>query len=226
MKHLGNRFARLSAWLVLLAGSVGTVLAAAPAPASIAAADADAAQLVKRAETDAALRQTLASEGRTSAGFCANCHGEGGISRYPEVPNLASQHPAYLLRQIEAFRSGKRKNDFMEGLMRLLKEREQAAIALHFASSPAKPSAAAPGPRAQQGAALFAKICARCHQDDARGTEQVPRLAGQQPEYLRSNLRRYLTQSGERIYAPMTAAVMQLGSDNIDAVVEYLTALR
>lgn len=190
------------------------------------AAASDAKDLVKRSQTDTALRETLIREGRNAGSFCANCHGEAGFSRFPGVPNLASQHPAYILNQIDAFVSGRRKNEFMEGLMKVLSERERAAIALAFSSNQAIPASVKPGPSAAEGGEHFKRLCARCHQGDARGAETFPRLAGQQQEYLRISLKRYLTMSGERNYPPMTGAVMQLGERNIEAVVEYLSSLQ
>ncbi len=192
---------------------------------SLAGAD-DAKELVKRAMGDPALRDTLVREGRSAGAFCANCHGEAGFSRFPEVPNLASQHPTYILNQIDAFVTGKRKNEFMEGLMKVLSERDKAAIALSFAGAPAIPATVTPGPRAAEGGEHFKRLCARCHQQDARGAETYPRLAGQQQEYLRVTLRRYLNMTGERNYPPMTGAVTQLGERNIDAVVDYLSSLK
>ncbi|MDY0013515.1 MAG: c-type cytochrome [Rhodocyclaceae bacterium] len=170
--------------------------------------------------------RALAEEGRKAAFFCANCHGASGHSKYPEVPNLAGQHPAYVQTQIEAFLSGKRKDPFMQGLMKVLSERDKAAIAQFYATSPAQPAVPTPGARAAEGAGHFQRLCARCHQADARGGETFPRLAGQQPEYLRRTLKRYLTLSGERFFAPMTAAVMQLEEKNIEAVVDYLASLQ
>lgn len=194
----------------------------ATAAASVSAESA--VQLVARAATDGALHQTLVAEGGRAAFFCANCHGEAGISKYSNVPNLAGQHPAYVLHQIEAFLSGARKDDFMQGLMKVLNEREKAAIALMYASRPVPP-VSEPGPTAARGGKLFQQHCARCHQADAHGAQDFPRLAGQQPDYLKISLKRYLNQSGERFYAPMTAAVTQLGERNIDAVVDYLSSL-
>jgi cytochrome c553 len=191
---------------------------------SAGAAD-KAADLVRQAAANPELRQTLIAEGSKAAFFCANCHGDVGISRYTNVPNLAGQHPAYTLTQIGLFLSGERKDDFMQGLMKVLNEREKAAIALMY-DSLTVPPATQPGPLAGTGAKLYQQHCARCHQDDAHGSETFPRLAGQQPDYLKISLRRYLTQSGERFYAPMTGAVMQLGGRNIDAVVDYLSSLR
>lgn len=186
----------------------------------------EAKEIVKRAMADTAMREALIREGRSAAAFCANCHGDAGLSRYPEVPNLAQQHPEYLLNQIDAFISGKRKNEFMERLMRVLSEREKASIALAFASAPAAVASPKPGPLAAQGADHYRKLCAQCHLPNAHSTDTLPRLAGQQPEYLRLTLRRYLTMSGERTFPPMTDAVKQLGEQNIEAVVQYLSNLK
>lgn len=165
----------------------------------------------------------LAQEaGRKAAFFCANCHGETGLSKYPEVPNLAGQHPVYVLGQIEAFLSGRRKDAFMQGLMKVLSEEEKAQIAVFLAAQPVPPSR--PGAVAGDGRELFSRNCARCHGAEAKGGETFPRLAGQQDEYLRRSLQRYLKASGERIYPPMTAAVNGLGEKNIEAVVNYLSS--
>jgi cytochrome c553 len=164
--------------------------------------------------------------GKKAAFFCANCHGETGLSKYGEVPNLAGQHPQYILSQIDAFLAGKRKDAFMQGLMKVLNAEEKANIAVFFAAQPVSPSAATPGPLAAAGREMFQKNCMRCHGAEARGGENFPRLAGQQAEYLRRNIKRYLTMSGERTYPPMTAAVTVLGEKNIEAVVDYLSSLK
>jgi cytochrome c553 len=164
--------------------------------------------------------------GKKAAFFCANCHGETGLSKYGEVPNLAGQHPVYILSQIDAFLAGARKDAFMQGLMKVLNAEEKANIAVFFAAQSVIPSVATPGPLAASGREMFQKNCSRCHGIDARGGENFPRLAGQQAEYLRRNIKRYLDQSGERAYPPMTAAVTGLGAKNIEAVVDYLSSLK
>lgn len=185
---------------------------------------ADARAQVQQAMADPAKRGQYAAEGARAAFFCANCHGDNGISKMRDVPNLAAQHPDYLLDQIEAFLSGKRKDAFMQGLMKVLSEDEKARIAVFYATAAAQPAIAEAGPRAAEGAAHFTRLCARCHREDAGGEASFPRLAGQQPEYLRTSLKRYMDMSGERLYPPMTGAVRQLGAANIDAVVDYLSS--
>ena len=119
---------------------------------------------LQQATADGKLRNTLVREGRSASFFCANCHGETGTSRFPEVPNLAGQNPAYLLAQIDAFLTGKRRDEFMEGLMKVLGERDKAAIALYYANSPTRPSIPTAGPRAREGAEQYKRFCSACHQ--------------------------------------------------------------
>lgn len=186
----------------------------------------DARAYLDKGVADAAERQALIEEGRKAAFFCFNCHGDSGNSRIPQVPNLAGQHPVYILDQIGYFLSGKRQDAFMQGLMKVLSEREKAAVALYFSNASGQPAVPTPGARAEEGKQAYAKFCARCHLDNADGGESFPRLAGQQPDYLRNSLTRYLTMSGERFYPPMTNAVSQLGEKNIDAIVDYLSSLK
>lgn len=190
-------------------------------------AGADTVQdLLRKAAADPATRATLVREGAAATFLCKNCHGNAGISRIPEVPNLAGQNPVYLVNQIDAFVTGRRRNEFMQGLMKVLADRDKAAIALAYASAATTPTLTSAGPAAAQGEAQFQRVCVRCHMADAHGNESVPRLAGQQPEYLRISLKRYLNKTGERVFPEMSAAVAQLGEPNIEAVVQYLAGLK
>lgn len=190
------------------------------------AAAASAQEQLQRAAGDTAVREALVREGKSAAFFCVNCHGEAGLSRYPEVPNLAGQNANYIVSQIEAFIGGKRRNEFMEGLMKVLAERDKAAIATYFANANPSPSSPAPGPRAREGAEHYKRHCVACHGAEAHGAATFPRLAGQQPQYLRVSLRRYLAKSAVRQSPEMSAAVTQLGERNIEPIVDYLTSLK
>ena len=183
-------------------------------------------QLIAKAAADPATRTALVREGDAAAFFCKNCHGDKGIARYPEVPNLASQNPAYIVSQIDAFLSGKRRNEFMQGLMKVLGDREKAAIALFYANQPPTPAVAPPPPAATVGAGHYKRLCVACHQADGYGTETFARIAGQQPTYLRLSMKRYLARSGERTNAEMSASITQLGEANIESVVQYMASLK
>ena len=51
--------------------------------------------------------------GRAKALMCQACHGLDGLSKTPDAPNIAGQIEPYLAAQLQAFRSGARKNDAM-----------------------------------------------------------------------------------------------------------------
>ena len=162
------------------------------------------------AQSDAALQERLKSIGSdpvalraaVDAGkkitfFCANCHGDDGVSKTADVPNLAGQNPAYLLEQIRKFGNGERKDPFMQGLIKVLKGEERIQVALYYASVKVAPSVAEAS-LVPRGKELFGKLCARCHGEQAHGNELYPRLAGQKVPYLKTSVARYRDRSGER----------------------------
>ncbi|MDE2183361.1 MAG: cytochrome c [Alphaproteobacteria bacterium] len=67
---------------------------------------------------------------------CAGCHGSNGLSVDTNIPNLAGQHYAYLIRQMHAFRQGTRKNATMNHKMATLSEEQMRHIAAYYANVP------------------------------------------------------------------------------------------
>jgi cytochrome c553 len=74
---------------------------------------------------------------------CQACHGREGISESAEIPNLAGQKKDYLVKQLEAFRSGLRKNDLMAAIAGQLGDAEIRALALAWSSLPGASAASA-----------------------------------------------------------------------------------
>lgn len=70
---------------------------------------------------------------------CVSCHGPGGRGIDPYFPAIAGQHAGYIRSQIQAWKSGTRKNDAND-LMRVVAERmtdEQIeAVSRYFAGQP------------------------------------------------------------------------------------------
>jgi len=189
------------------------------------------------AQSDAALQERLKSIGSdpvalraaVDAGkkvtfFCANCHGDDGISKTADVPNLAGQNPAYLLEQIRKFGNGERKDPFMQGLIKVLKGEERIQVALYYASVKVAPSVAEAS-LVPRGKELFGKLCARCHGEQAHGNELYPRLAGQKVPYLKTSVARYRDRSGERNNQLMSISTATLKNEDITAIANYLTQL-
>lgn len=78
----------------------------------------------------------LAESRKVTIEACAMCHGEDGIARDGEVPNLAGQNERYLYNQMLAFRSGARKHQEMRYMARELSLAEIAAMAAYYAALP------------------------------------------------------------------------------------------
>jgi len=67
-----------------------------------------------------------------AAALCTSCHGKDGVAVAPMYPSLAGQHEDYLVRAIEEYRKGGRKNPVMKGFAANLKEEDIAVIARYF----------------------------------------------------------------------------------------------
>jgi cytochrome c553 len=151
------------------------------------------------------------------AASCSGCHGENGNSKNPQWPSLAGQQPAYLEAQLKAFRDGSRDNAAMKALAAKLSDTDIANIAAYFAGL--KPeSAGGDAALAKTGAEKYA-MCAGCHGAKGEGNGIFPRLAGQQPAYLFTQLKNF--KSGARQGGPMAAMTANLSEADMKALSEY-----
>ena len=128
---------------------------------------------------------------------CAACHGADGNSMIPANPKLAQQHPEYLFKQLKEFKSGKRANAIMSGMVAALSEDDMRNISYWLASKKAKPGFAKDketvilGERIYRGGIPDRQIaaCAGCHSPDGAGIPaQYPRIAGQHTDYAVAQL--------------------------------------
>jgi cytochrome c553 len=205
----------MRAWII----AAGIMVASGGAFAQTPAQDK-----LKAIQADPAALKHAIEAGQKASFFCVNCHGDSGISKIPEVPNLAGQNPAYLLEQIRKFGSGERKDQFMQGLIKVLKDDERVQIALFFGSQAVPPSKADPA-QVARGKELFTKLCVRCHGEAARGDATIPRLAGQQIPYVVTSVTRYRDGTGIRNNQLMSIATSSLKNEEIKAIANYLTQL-
>jgi cytochrome c553 len=67
-----------------------------------------------------------------AATLCVSCHGQDGVAIAPMYPSLAGQHGDYLVRAIEEYRKGGRKNPVMKGFAATLKDDDIQVIAQYF----------------------------------------------------------------------------------------------
>ena len=81
---------------------------------------------------------TVAAGGSRDANFdkaqaCAACHGNNGVSVNAMWPTLAGQHEDYLLRALESYRDGSRKDPVMGAQAALIAAEDVAILARYFA---------------------------------------------------------------------------------------------
>ncbi len=178
-----------------------------------------------RVQGDAVALKAANAAGKRAAFFCANCHGDTGVSSLDYIPNLAGQNPFYLLTQIDKFGDGRRKDDFMSGLVKVLKPEERFNIAVFYASQPVPPTPAKNPSQAAAGGKHFARACVGCHGVKGHGTREIARLAGQRSSYLVTALSNYRKGGGVRSDPRMTGLAKKLTDAEIAALVSYLGTL-
>lgn len=72
--------------------------------------------------------------GKAKAAVCAACHGQNGIGTSPLYPNLAGQKAPYLLKQLQAFKDGSRKDASMTLFVTPLNDTDMKNIAAYYES--------------------------------------------------------------------------------------------
>jgi len=213
---------------VLLSGMMALPVCAQQTAAADAptAADVPLLQQLQKVEADPALSQAAIKQGAKLSTFCANCHGANGNSTHPDTPNLAGQHPQYLLGQTLKFADGRRRYAFMEGLIKAMRPDEIIAVALYFAGQPVttkvSPDSAA---LVEQGRNYFNKVCFRCHGNDGHGSDTYARLAGQQESYVTLTLHRYREGGGIRMDPLMASSTKLMDDETIRAVAAYVASM-
>jgi cytochrome c553 len=212
-----NNAVRLAAPLALaLALAMPAVLVAAPkakkAPVSaeVPAGDVTAGRIKSESER------------------CQECHGldGNGNGQDGKFARLAGQYPAYIVKQLQDFRSGARKHDFMMVMARSLEQADIADIAAYYGGLPAMHGEAVHADTAA-GQRLFA-ACAACHgaQGKGNGDAAFPVIGGQDMAYLRNQLLAW--RSGERRNSPggaMNDAAKGLTDAEIDTLAHYVSGL-
>jgi cytochrome c553 len=75
----------------------------------------------------------LAKAGQTKATMCLGCHGASAEGN-GEIPRLAGQHPGYLERQLNYFKTGVRSSPHMEAIAASLTDADIKELAAYFGS--------------------------------------------------------------------------------------------
>lgn len=174
--------------------------------------------------------------GEAKSATCVGCHGVGGNSAIAINPKLAGQHADYIYKQLTEFKSKKRDNAIMYGMVAALSDQDMLDLAAYYASQPVSPGSAS-----EDSVALGSRIyragnaetgvpaCMGCHGPNGAGNPaaKFPRLSGQHAVYTVSQLKAY--QNGTRandMAEMMRTIAAKLTDKEIDAVAQYVAGLQ
>lgn len=162
------------------------------AAACMAMAPPTSASTNEYSDADNATAQALAKK------RCTKCHGSDGLGISNEYASLAGQSSEYLLKQLFNFKTGQRRHIKMQAVAEALTAREAYLLSEYFARMRPGFTATQDEPLLAAGRKLYYEgnpetgvyDCASCHGVYATGGGPVPRLAGQNPVYLETQIRR------------------------------------
>jgi cytochrome c553 len=178
---------------------------------------------------------------QTTLEYCKTSHGLSGQGYYGyfPIPRLAGQQPKYLENQLRAFNERRRTNPVMANVAHSLSPSMMAALAAHFRDLDPRPIGAGPRDRVATGKAIYQEglpesnvpACSACHGQEAKGQDEIPRLAGQLFPYTVKELTNWSKERGQGGTKDDTSAIMaptahNLTPSQIAAIAAYLSYLQ
>jgi cytochrome c553 len=155
--------------------------------------------------------------GEPLSAVCGGCHGSHGVSTDTATPSLAGQDPVYLVEAIKAYRTT-RKRENMRLYVTGLSDKDIANIAAFYTVQKSRP--------AEKGQTIVQELtekCERCHGAAAEGGSMVvPRIRGQDRDYLIMALRAY--RDDRRESTMMHKMALPYSESIIESVASYYAA--
>ncbi len=175
------------------------------------------------AQTDAA--QLAAT--RPKAEVCFACHGPNGNSTNPAYPILAGQSWRYIYIQLKDFKEGRRSDPMMSPLVADLSRDDMIALGNFFAAQkPAPINFKADSAKVEAGRKVSdAVLCPMCHLGGFVGQNEIPKAAGQYPEYIRKQLHDFKAKRRTNDAGNMTSVAGTLSDDDIENLSHYIANL-
>jgi cytochrome c553 len=172
--------------------------------------------------------------------YCKTCHGLSGqgYRGYFPMPRLAGQQPTYLENQLRAFIERRRKNPVMFNVAHVLSPSMVAALAEHFRELNPNPIGGAPKEPLALGKTIYDEglpeaniaACSACHGPEAKGKDEIPRLAGQLFPYTEKVLTNWDKERGlgsaKDTSAIMVPTTHNLTHSQIAAIAAYISNLK
>src|SRR4030095_5703350 len=161
------------------------------------------------------------------ADLCAACHGPNGNAVIPQNPSLAGQTWRYLYIELQDFKAGRRQDSQMAPVVADLSRDDMMALANWFAAQKPLPnqfnanSAKVAAGRKTSDAVL----CPMCHLGGFIGQNEIPRVAGQNYEYVVKQLQDLKHRRRTNDAGSMTSVAGTLSDQDIENLAQYITTL-
>jgi len=164
---------------------------------------------------------------RKKAEPCAACHGADGNASIPGTPSLAGMPNFYTHWQLIMYRDGRRRDPQMSPFAVNLSDADMADLAAYYATQIPRTRPAVIDPRrAASGQPLALQHnCISCHGPRLLGQQGVPRLAGQDFDYLLKRLRGYKSKTTSDLDGMMTMVAQPLTEADIENLVHFMAGL-
>ena len=110
-----------------------------------------------------------------------------GVPEDKSIPIIWGQNAGYLYLQFRDFQKGARKDDRMAAVAENVIKQDALALAEYFSAKPWPNTGAPAASKADADSAMATNksiVCTSCHREQFQGDSSVPRLAGQQRDYL------------------------------------------
>jgi cytochrome c553 len=189
------------------------------------------AALLVLAGGDAAAQGAPAAAGAATvppkAATCAACHGADGKPILPVYPVIAGQTSRYLYLELRDFQEGRRKNDLMTPMVAGMTRDEMRDLADYFSKQKPPPqNFAANADKAKLGKAKADEtLCTMCHLGGFAGQNEVPRVAGQNYDYIIKQLGDFKARRRTNDAGTMTSVANTLSDQDIENLAHYLVGL-
>jgi cytochrome c553 len=161
------------------------------------------------------------------AAVCSACHGEKGLPADSAIPIIWGQNEGYLSLELRDFQKGARKNDQMSPIAQSLSKDEAKALAAYFAAKPWPKTGAPDASKADVASAetaIKSVVCSSCHLEQFQGDSSVPRLAGQNRDYLAKTMTEFRDRT--RANNPGMSDLMNtVTPEQVTAIAAYLAGL-
>ncbi len=179
-----------------------------------------------------------AEAGKAKSITCGACHGPDGNSVNPAWPSIAGQHPTYIVKQLQAFKSGTRTEPLMLGQAMLLTDADMRNLAVYFSEMTAATKVVANPATLDHGERLYrggsrennTPACIACHGPNGRGNPAAsyPSLRGQYAVYAAAQLRAYASgaRRSDGATRVMRDIAAKLSEEDIVAVASYVQGLQ